>query len=237
VTYKELLLDDNWRNRRNEILLRDKLQCTSCLNEKLVSPSVPGALVLKGKNDQGILYGFLGSHKSGISSSKHIFLQGNATPIIGIIKQGDIVYIDTDSTTEQFLKILGVRKYVQQDINAVGKRFSPDYESFPFADNFEAFEWKYVPGLHVHHKYYQVNLMPWQYPDDALQTLCWVCHEDLHKHTKIDLRDENGKVLGKLTPCHRCYGAGVFPEYKHIIAGLCFHCRGAKYEEMIVKDN
>lgn len=31
--------------------------------------------------------------------------------------------------------------------------------------------------LHVHHKYYEPNLMAWEYPNEALITLCLWCHE------------------------------------------------------------
>ena len=30
--------------------------------------------------------------------------------------------------------------------------------------------------LHVHHKYYKKTLMAWEYPDEALITLCFKCH-------------------------------------------------------------
>lgn len=31
--------------------------------------------------------------------------------------------------------------------------------------------------LHIHHEYYTPNTLPWEYPDDALITLCDLCHE------------------------------------------------------------
>src|SRR5690349_502494 len=31
--------------------------------------------------------------------------------------------------------------------------------------------------LHIHHRYYDFNLEPWDYPDDALTTLCEDCHD------------------------------------------------------------
>lgn len=31
--------------------------------------------------------------------------------------------------------------------------------------------------LHVHHKYYEKDLIPWEYPDNSLITLCEDCHE------------------------------------------------------------
>jgi len=92
----------------------------------------------------------------------------------------------------------------------------------------------YVPSLHVHHKYYQEGLKPWEYPDSALITYCWVCHEKLHATTQVPKLDTQGNEIGKLTPCMRCAGAGIFPEFRHIQAGICFRCNGACYEELII---
>lgn len=44
--------------------------------------------------------------------------------------------------------------------------------------------------LHVHHKYYSaypngVLVDPWNYPDDALITLCVYCHQRVHARKKI----------------------------------------------------
>ena len=44
--------------------------------------------------------------------------------------------------------------------------------------------------LHVHHKYYSaypngVLVDPWNYPDDALITLCSYCHQRVHARKKI----------------------------------------------------
>jgi hypothetical protein len=36
--------------------------------------------------------------------------------------------------------------------------------------------------LHVHHRYYLKNAAPWEYPLDALQTLCEDCHADETEH-------------------------------------------------------
>lgn len=35
--------------------------------------------------------------------------------------------------------------------------------------------------LHVHHKVYRKGAMPWEYPDDQLQSLCEDCHELEHQ--------------------------------------------------------
>jgi hypothetical protein len=31
--------------------------------------------------------------------------------------------------------------------------------------------------LHIHHEYYSPGKLPWEYPDEALTTLCDLCHE------------------------------------------------------------
>lgn len=45
--------------------------------------------------------------------------------------------------------------------------------------------------LHVHHKYYE-KCDPWEYPDDALTTLCDICHE-----SEKENRPEAEKLLLK----------------------------------------
>lgn len=87
-------------------------------------------------------------------------------------------------------------------------------------------------GLHVHHKYYIEDKLPWDYPEDALITMCAKCHYEFHLNNQVDYFDKNGQKL-ILTPCYRCHAAGHFHEYKHVQAGICFRCNGAKYEEHI----
>jgi hypothetical protein len=93
--------------------------------------------------------------------------------------------------------------------------------------------WDFFYGLHVHHQYYQNNCMPWEYPKDALITLCWQCHEDVHKNEKVKHLNEFGEYIGELNYCQRCFGAGWFPEYNYVQNGICFRCNGARYEELI----
>lgn len=90
--------------------------------------------------------------------------------------------------------------------------------------------WEYVYKLSVHHKYYQEGLMAWEYPDEALLTLCWDCHTELHETTQIDHYDQFGNLIGQLTPCARCFGAGYFPEYTHVENGVCFRCDGRRFD-------
>lgn len=39
------------------------------------------------------------------------------------------------------------------------------------------------------------------------------------------------------TPCHRCQGVGYISIYKHVQNGICFRCRGQRYEELIKNES
>lgn len=90
-------------------------------------------------------------------------------------------------------------------------------------------------NLQVHHKYYLWNMEPWQCEDEALITLCGECHNDLHKKTSISWKIYiNGTLEDfNFTPCNRCGGYGYINAYKHVEGGICFRCRGDKYEEVV----
>lgn len=82
--------------------------------------------------------------------------------------------------------------------------------------------------LHVHHKYYTAGHTPWDYPDDALITLCSNCHSITHQTEDVPLFSKNGLVLCSNLPiCDRCQGRGELPEYKYYMNGICFKCNGA----------
>jgi hypothetical protein len=90
--------------------------------------------------------------------------------------------------------------------------------------------------MHVHHRLYIHGRLPWVYDDEHLETMCEKCHFDWHRKYRAKVYRQIGSNLiemGKLTPCIRCNGAGRFPEYSHVEAGICFRCRGACYEEWI----
>lgn len=85
--------------------------------------------------------------------------------------------------------------------------------------------------LHVHHKYYIRGRKPWEYDDDALITLCNWCHWDIHqKPDSIVIFDEGIIIPQNLILCSRCGGAGGFPERKHVQQGICFRCKGNRFE-------
>ncbi len=101
-------------------------------------------------------------------------------------------------------------------------------------------------NLQVHHTFYSVQKIslkknkfihnaPWEYPDEALITVCSRCHQIIHRTTKIPILEEimPGKYAKKdFTPCYRCNGVGYFSCYKHIQQGICFRCNGQRFEEL-----
>lgn len=92
--------------------------------------------------------------------------------------------------------------------------------------------------LNVHHRYYIFGNDPWDYADDALVSLCERCHKLVHETLAplVYTHSSNGLKILKLTPCKRCGGYGFFSEYRHVQDGICFRCKGAKYEELINDD-
>lgn len=90
--------------------------------------------------------------------------------------------------------------------------------------------------MHVHHRLYIYNRLPWHYNDEQLITMCERCHFNWHQKHRVKVYVETAVGLvekDELTPCVRCSGAGRFPEYNHIEAGICFRCSGACFEEWV----
>jgi hypothetical protein len=109
----------------------------------------------------------------------------------------------------------------------------PYWEPFEYVPEIQVFSAQPIQ-LHVHHKYYVQNKNPWEYPDEALVTLCASCHFELHKVERIPVYENINKVRGQyLTPCTRCNGAGVLPEFSYYQSGICFECNGNMYYELM----
>jgi hypothetical protein len=87
--------------------------------------------------------------------------------------------------------------------------------------------------LQVHHKYYILGYLPWEYKDECLQTVCENCHKEIHLKNNIPIYDSSlmNNIITSRTTCQRCNGIGFIPKYNHIENGICFNCRGNKFEE------
>lgn len=93
-----------------------------------------------------------------------------------------------------------------------------------------------IPKIaHVHHTYYILGVLPWDYSNDSLQLLCHDCHCSVHKKSKIKVYANEKLIDGTyLTCCDRCNGTGYLSEFNHVHNGVCFKCNGARFEEIVV---
>lgn len=88
--------------------------------------------------------------------------------------------------------------------------------------------------LQVHHKYYIMNKLPWEYDESALVSLCNWCHSELHiNETIMVYQDETLIDFEELIPCNRCNGTGFIPEYSHVQGGICFECHGNRFKNSL----
>lgn len=79
-------------------------------------------------------------------------------------------------------------------------------------------------GLNIHHKYYVLGKYPWDYPNDALITLCKGCHQIAHE-SLIPVYHQ-GNLYRYAIKCPRCNGSGYLPQYNYYEHGVCFKCGG-----------
>lgn len=83
--------------------------------------------------------------------------------------------------------------------------------------------------LHVHHRYYVLDKSPWQYPDEALTTLCSQCHFEYHEGHRVPWfveKDGQNVPIQSVGLCRRCHGIGWLDRYHYFEDGVCFACYG-----------
>jgi len=83
-------------------------------------------------------------------------------------------------------------------------------------------------SLHVHHTYYDLSNLPWQYPTESLQSLCAECHQNIHDTTDIPVY-RNGNLIDDIKTCSRCNGSGYIHQFNYHMNGVCFMCNGDRY--------
>lgn len=243
IPYSELLQTTEWREKREVIIKRDRMNCQNCFNKSyqkfdlglIFGTDVPHGTFNSKFHEDGyfiarvwdfkngnIETGFVHEKNFSIEKSSIAYYKknGNYAQIIAL-KLIENSLIKLNSNVEIAL-LGGIKGKVKEET------FDMVYAPIQKDD-----KWRIIYGLHVHHKYYQEGQLPWGYPDNALVTLCWECHEKLHHESTVPFLDFQGIEIGKYTNCYRCHGAGIFPEYYHVESGICFRCGGARFEELI----
>lgn len=131
---------------------------------------------------------------------------------------------------------------------------SKNIQQINYRDLLNCFEWKFKRfkmlyrdkftcvdcgersyNLHVHHKFYLVNHLPWEIEDEGLVSLCRDCHAKRHQNENIAVFEivNNRKVVSTVfyfRKCLRCDGTGYLPHFSHVENGICFLCYGNNIE-------
>lgn len=172
--YGDLLKLKFWKERKNQILLRDKNTCTIC--------GLQGTIVERNLNKEGFAY------KTIETSTRQIPENPDYEITIDDINSMRVIYIPTEPVV-----------------------------------------------LHVHHHYYLLDSLPWEYNNKVLITYCSHCHHKWHRENKaIVYQKVGGKYYKRiLTPCERCNGVGSLEQFDYYMDGICFKCFGARYNELI----
>lgn len=242
MEYKLQLQQGEWFSKRQEVLKRDSNRCINCLNQSYqhtfssglifgngIKEVVPNTVFRNGKfivriwdmKQNRIQNAFVEPEHFNPERSYVAFYEHSPT-YINIV---GLKYINNDlielSPSVLDIARLGIRGRVSERTNSI------------ICEPISAEDiWGFVKGLHIHHTYYQEGKLAWQYESSSLQTLCWMCHEQLHKDKTVPVWDLEGNEVGRYTNCKRCAGAGYFPEFRHVYSGICFRCDGNRFEEL-----
>lgn len=239
--YEKKLQRQEWMNKRHLILFRDKFACTNCKNDVIAKSSETGVYLSHEMKSQTMV--------SFIRGEKNKIIPVVRTKYLLTYKTKDGEFISEDVYSYNHLESSGFNwrvvfyNRIEKGKTNQDKQYNSKITLIRTKINGVVRE-DYVNNLQVHHKYYQENLEPWDYPDNAYQTLCWNCHLALHENELVPYLDEFGNrkqcvdIAGRkqdmsLTRCQRCLGAGYLPQYHYVEGGICFRCRGARYEEFI----
>lgn len=241
MTYKEQLVNIKWQNKRKEILEIDGYKCQNCFNKSLIEKyniSFVGVGLTKYK----LIYILIDKESLELKRCVTDFEKSFLSELLKHKEDGNILALSNES--DGFSSLIGtvIIKPKIEILSNISKLDTNNQTDIKFKQKtqentlrslneiqLKELKWINTKSLHVHHKYYQIGKMAWEYPNTALTTLCWACHEDLHKNTLVDIYDENNKLIDSKNICPRCFGAGWFPEYIHIESGICFMCLGRRF--------
>jgi 5-methylcytosine-specific restriction endonuclease McrA len=238
--YAEWLSDVNWQSKRAKIIAHSAHKCSYCLNKALLENLHVGSLY-RINNDINVPSKFLIEDiKDGYRLYIKSFITKNIINVVPIYKYKKlekeysyfVFYSIEERNVVAISKNMCDRYILDQELKLLSNPSQSNIQIFLNEKFLKEVNWDYMRGLHVHHKYYQENKKPWEYPENATITVCKHCHQFLHETEKIPFLDKNGRPISLLTPCIRCNGTGEIYEYKHIESGICFRCRGAKYDEL-----
>lgn len=264
LTYDQLLSLPEWQTKRQLILIRDENQCQKCQNHSYKRNDFYGPYCQYSNNSGFINFKSFNEEILPVNSRAEkstILIKNNEYVMLFCLKHrasgisdkamdGYFVaaarYLTADEINYYFPFVSLLDKAKKEKVKEIAAEVVKGiFNQEQIKENRELsrdlennFSWIFAKDLNVHHTYYRIDKQPWEYPDEALQTLCRSCHEQVHREEKIPVLNSLGNKIGYYKPCYRCNGAGWFPEYSHVEGGICFACRGKKYlaDEFIIKN-
>jgi len=240
INYEDLLKTTEWRTRRQNIIQRDKYCCTNCgLSESVnykdyfVSFRINEITPIVNIHYDEIPLDTFKAYKN----IKNIFpfrRNRHTETYCGISNDGTLFLFEPELIKDRSRKDIVINRAITQDqieYFAIGKKGA----IWNFSECYLPFKLDKQKIMHVHHVYYIYENLPWEYEDDQLTTMCDSCHSEYHKHVKVKMYTRANGELKELnyTPCLRCNGAGHFHSFRHIQGGICFRCKGERFEELI----
>lgn len=256
--YYEALFEERWKQKREEILQRDNHRCAICnrsrtvmveCEEEMMRPKQTLYLGIDFSEGRKIRNWLIATcTREQLKNGKVVLFGGKAvTAILPDGKRYVLIgrtyllpcnFQDVENFKDETLEY-GLMYCVDGSLQPVAFT-NPLIPFAPFDDDYtyRPYLSKEPVELHVHHKYYVDGRKPWDYPNDALITLCSECHEKLHRGRLAEVPvytcDLQGVYIKKnYTPCQRCHGQGYLKEYLYYQGGICFRCHGRKFEELI----
>jgi hypothetical protein len=233
--YSKLLQTQEWRKKRTLILKRDKYRCQTCQNEKL----------LKDTNCKYFFKGIQANSHSPESWKIELFDHDIVTGYYQVYFRGEFsklprnIKLFVKKVNARYAELIAIaksseqspeEKYLSQKSLYPQNKIDLCSKILPSFNENDDFEFIYVNGLHVHHKYYILNKKPWEYSNDALITLCFHCHYDYHENHQVQVFTDELLHDFKYKPfCKKCNGSGYIPEFYYHKAGICFNCNGKGY--------
>jgi hypothetical protein len=258
--YSALLDTPEWEAKRNLIIEKDQHTCKRCgYNTKepvlkslafILSSStkIEYVINLDGKynsmivkiwneNDENddVIFARTCIEDNNFSNMSDLLLVVNFAskiiyPFCGSIlinQQSDFLYKENNKKKDTFFDNEFKIKFPKISLNS---DIDIDLEGFFLIKKSMYYGFIKSKSLHVHHKCYRKGVKIWDQADNEYLTLCNVCHKIVHSNERIPFFNERNELDHFLTPCSRCGGIGYLPEYKKVEGGICFQCRGNKFQ-------
>ncbi len=226
--YQQLLASREWKEKRETILQRDGRKCQRCENKKYLSISdLQVSIVGKHFNYNGQkMVKYIGGGSDFVNRIPNSTVVEDFNLYLWNIEKKSLMAICSFDIVGQF-GIEKATKLITASLSGLSNNKVPNWLKF-LQKKPELFTWNFTKNLQVHHTYYQLGKMPWEYPDDSLQTLCGSCHQETHAETETFVLDEYGQRTS-LRNCNRCKGTGHLPQFWYFHSGICFACNGNRF--------